>query len=390
MFHFLRYPSKMAAPSRPVRSFRPRVDHLEDRCTPSAFKAVALVSDQPGAVIRDPNLVNAWGLAPSPLDFWVSSNGKDVSTVYGGDGHGQTIHNTGLVVNLPGGEPTGQVFNPTNDFKVNVNGTTMPALFITSSESGHITGWAPGSGPGVATTAQGAAVVPNAVYKGIALVHNAHGNFLLAADFHNNRIDVFDKNFHRTHLTGRFIDSHIPHGFAPFNVAAIKGKVYVSYAKQDADRHDDAKGAGNGFVDVFNTNGVLISRLIQHGPLNSPWALDVAPASLGKFAGDLLVGNFGDGEIHVFNWHGHMLGTLESATGQPLAIDGLWALANGNPQSRGGGGNPNTLYYTAGPGDESHGVFGKIVVTAATSSSSSSSSGTTSPPSNTMDPGWSY
>ena len=344
-----------------------RVELLEDRWLPAqatAYAVTDLVSDQANAAkVQDPNLVNGWGIAVGPnTNFWVSSNGKDSSVLFSGDVGGHSLQIQPLVVSLPGGEPTGQLFNRTSGFRVSVNGASQAALFIAASESGHITGWAPGPGTPVATSAQDAAVVPDAVFKGITLVHNSRGNFLLAADFHNNRIDIFDSNFHLSPLSGHyFVDRHIPKGYAPFNVQMIHSRVYVTYAKQDADAHDDVKGAGHGFIDVFNTSGHLMQRFASRGPLNSPWGLALAPKSFGRFAGDLLVGNFGDGQINAYDLHGHFKGTLSDASGQPIVIDGLWGLAVGNGKTAG---SKSALYFAAGPQDESHGLFGKVVVTA--------------------------
>ncbi len=345
--------------SRCNHHFRPQVETLEDRRTPSTlFQATNLVSDQPGlAPVTDRSLVNGWGIAlgPSASAFWVSSNNGNSTTLFdGGVGKGPLTTDR-LVVSLPGGAPTGQVFNPTSDFVLHTKGGDSPAQFLTASESGHITGWSPGVSP--ITKAQDVAVVPGAVYKGLALVHNSGGNFLLAANFHDNRIDVFDKNFKMTHLPGSFSDPRIPAGFAPFNVEELQGKVIVTYAQQNAKKHDDVKGAGHGFVDVFDTSGHLLRRLASRGALNSPWGLAVAPSSFGSLKGDLLVGNFGNGQINAFSSSGKFLGTLDSAAGQPLVIDGLWGLTPGNGTSAG---DKSALYFAAGPAGESHGLFGKI------------------------------
>jgi Ca2+-binding RTX toxin-like protein len=186
-------------------------------------------------------------------------------------------------------------------------------------------------------------------------------NFLYAADFHNGNIDVIDGQFSKVALGKNgfetFTDPDLPAGYAPFNVAAIGTKLYVTYAKQDADKHDDVAGHGHGFVDVFETNGHFDGRLISRGDLNSPWGLAQAPAGFGEFGGALLVGNFGDGRIHAYNIdNGHELGTLGESPGHPLVIDGLWGITFGNGKA----GDPNALYYAAGPDHEAHGLFGKI------------------------------
>jgi uncharacterized protein (TIGR03118 family) len=159
-------------------------------------------------------------------------------------------------------------------------------------------------------------------------------------------------------MTGSFVDPTLPSGFAPFNIQTLGNELYVTYAKQDATGHDDVPGAGNGFVDMFDLNGNLLTRLISNGVLNSPWGLALAPADFGQFSNDLLVGNFGDGTINAFDpVNGNLLGTLSDSNGQPIAIDGLWGLIFGNG---GNGGKTNILYFTAGPDDETHGLFGSL------------------------------
>jgi len=338
---------------------RPQLEVLEDRWVPStAYLRTDLVSDQAGvAQIQDSHLVNAWGISFSPTSpFWVSSNGKNLTTLYAGDVNGNAIQKNSLEVALPDG-PTGQVFNSTtSDFMI----TGGKAFFIFASESGAISAWNPPSG----MTAQ----VPfhaadHAVYKGLALASNNSGNFLYAADFHNGKIDVFDSSFHLTHLAGSFTDANLPKGYAPFNVAALNGKLYVTYAKQDAEGEDDVAGKGNGYIDVFDTDGHLLQRLVSRGQLNSPWGLTVAPSNFGDFSNALLVGNFGDGRINAYNPStGKFLGTLSQSHNHPIVIAGLWGLTFGNG---GMGGDTHTLYFSAGPGDEKHGLFGKITANAA-------------------------
>src|SRR5262245_31372261 len=282
----------MRAVSRPP--FRPRLEQLEDRLTPStAYLATDLVSDQPGvARLQDTNLVNAWGVSLSPTGgaFWVSSNEKDISTLYTGDVNGSDIKKNALEVSIPGGAPTGQVFNTTTgDFMVTNGTTTAKAVFIFASEAGTVTGWAPTVAPN--TTAKlGFQATDDAIYKGIALANNGTANFLYVTDFHNGKIDVLDTNYHLIHLDGSFTDPDLPKGFAPFSIAAINGKLYVSYAKQDADKEDDVAGRGNGFIDVFDTNGHMLQRLVSRGQLNSPWGMVLAPSGFGEFGNALLVG----------------------------------------------------------------------------------------------------
>ena len=342
------------------RPWRPQVESLEGRCVlATAYLAADLVSDQPGvAPLQDPNLINAWGIAVNPTGaFWVSSEGANLSTLYTGDvGSPPTpLVKNSLEVMIPGGAPTGQVFNPTADFLI--PGTTSKAIFIFASESGMVTGWNPAVPP--STTAKPAfPATDGAIYTGITLGSVGTDNFLYLADFHNNQIDVLDKDFHLTNLAGSFADPNLPSGYAPFNVAVIGGKLYVAYAQQDADAEEEVTGAHKGFVNVFDTNGNFQQRLISQGQLNAPWAMVQAPAGFGDFSGALLVGNFGDGRINAYNpATGGLLGTLSQSPGKPLKIDGLWGLAFGNGTAAG---STTTLYYAAGPDDETHGLFGKI------------------------------
>jgi len=350
------------------------VHRLEDRCHPnSAFLATNLISDQPGvAPITDPTLVNAWGISLNPNGgaFWVSSNHGDLSELYAGDVHGSALTQP-FKVTIPGGSPTGQVFNGTGsatDFSITDGTNTKPAVFIFASEAGQVTGWNPGVGvvPGAngpSKTAEGGfTATDGAIYKGLALGQVNGANFLYATDFHNAKIDVVDAQFHKVTLGANgfesFADANIPAGYAPFGIANIGGKLYVSYAKQDAAAEDDASGPGRGFIDVFEPNGHLDQRLVSRGDLNSPWGMVQAPTGFGDFGGALLVGNFGDGHINAFNPStGKELGALGADRMHPLKIEGLWGLAFGNGTSAG---DANTLYFAAGPGDETHGLFGKI------------------------------
>lgn len=272
------------------------------------------------------------------------------------------------MVTLPGGLPTGQVFNPTGDFAVTAGGASAPAVFIFDSESGAITGWNPGVGavPGVPGPSKvsevGFQASDGAIYKGLALAQFGGANYLFATDFHNGKIDVLDGQFHKVPLGeggfGTFTDPNLPEGYAPFGIAALSGELYVSYAKQDADAEDDVAGRGHGFIDVFDTGGHLERRLVSRGDLNSPRGMVLAPAGFGDFGGALLVGNFGDGRIRAFDPNtGRELGTLSESPGHPLVIVGLWGLAFGNGKTAG---DADTLYFAAGPDHETHGLFGKI------------------------------
>src|SRR5438094_2705672 len=311
-----------------------------------------LVSDIPGlAANTDPNLVNPWGIAFGPTSpFWISDNHTGLSTVYRGSGE---IVPLVVTIPPPGGSPagtqaspTGAVFNGSADF----NGD----LFLFATEDGTIAGWNGGTSAIREVDNSGA----SAVYKGIAIA----GDLLYATNFSAGTIDVFNSSFGLTTVPGGFVDPTLPAGFAPFNIENIGGQLFVTYAKQDADKHDDVAGPGNGFVDVFNTDGVLQKRLVSQGVLNSPWGMAVAPAGFGPFGGDLLIGNFGDGTINAFNPStGNLLGTLEDSNGQPIVNQGLWGLQFGNNNATF---DPHALYFTAGiPGGgsvEDHGLFGKL------------------------------
>jgi uncharacterized protein (TIGR03118 family) len=326
----------------------------------NAYRQTNLVSDLPGmAQLTDPDLVNPWGLAAGPTSpAWVADNGTDRATLYRGFVNGSPVQKVPLVVSIPGGAPTGQVFNPTSGFLVRSGTSSGPSLFIFDSEAGLVTGWNPSvPPPPPSTQAQVGASVPDAIYKGLAIAGTASGTFLYAADFHNARIDVFDQGFNLVHLSGGFQDPDIPAGFAPFNVQELGGRLYVAYAKQDADREDEVAGPALGFVDVYSTSGQLLRHLIEHGQLNAPWGLALAPAGFGRFGGALLVGNFGNGRINAYNPNtGEFLGRLRHEDNSPIQIDGLWALRFGN----GVIGNPSTLLFTAGIDDEAHGLFGAI------------------------------
>jgi uncharacterized protein (TIGR03118 family) len=322
----------------------------------NSYQRINLVSDVPGAArLLDSNLVNAWGLAFGPTTpLWVSNNGTNTSTLYTGLATAASpVTILPLVVKIPGGgAPTGVVFNGGTNFVLSTDNKSGPARFIFAGENGEIFGW---NSTGVATSATQVASTKNAVYKGLALMTRQQEQFLLAANFHANRIDVFDSHFSRVTLRHAFRSVGIPKGYAPFNVAVFGTRVFVSYAKQDAARHDDVAGAGHGFINVFNLDGRFVKRFATRGVLNSPWGLAIAPQGFGAFSGDLLVGNFGNGRIHAFRPRsGALDGTLRGTHGKPIVIDGLWGLLPGN----GTAGRTTDLWFSAGPAGESHGLLG--------------------------------
>ena len=319
-----------------------------------------LVSDVPGwAAVTDPNLVNAWGLSRSATSpWWVADNGTGLSTLYNGAGARQA-----LVVTVPppmgvtgSSAPTGTVFNGSSDFQVGVN---QPARFIFVTEDGTVSGWNPVANPTVAINKYEAP--GKAVYKGLAMGQIGTANYLYAANFHSGKIDVFDKDYKLVDLGAwAFADPHLPKGYAPFNVQAIGDKIYVAYARQDKEKIDEVAGRGRGFVTAYTTSGVLSMRL-RWGPwFNAPWGLVQAPADFGRFSNLILVGQFGSGKIAAFDpANGKFKGLVRASNHRALKIDGLWALSFGNGANAG---PATSLYFSAGPADEAHGLFGTITV----------------------------
>lgn len=324
-----------------------------------------LVSDQSGVADHtDADLVNAWGVAFNPTGpAWIADNHSGKSTLYDGLGAKNS-----LVVGIPDatgtvplGASTGVVFYGGTNFIVTQGADSGPAKFIFSSEDGVISAWSPNVPlPAPSTVAHVAADRSgvNAIYKGLAIGSTGGNDFLYATDFHNNRIDVFNGSFGLTSLTGSFTDPNEAAGFAPFGIQNIGGQLFVTYAKQDGAAEDDSPGPGNGYVDIFDTSGNFVKRLVSQGNLNSPWGLAQAPANFGELSNALLVGNFGSGRIQAYNPStGAFLGTLSDSGGVPVTIDGLWGLAFGNGIANQA---TNTLFFTAGPGGEDHGLFGRI------------------------------
>jgi uncharacterized protein (TIGR03118 family) len=348
----------------------------------NAYQVTPLVSNLAGkAAVQDPNLQNAWGVAftPAGSPFWIADNNTGLSTLYDGDG---TI--VKLVVTIPcpptpgqgsscpaSAAPTGMVWNPTTSPTTGflVPGTNLPASFIWDTEDGTLSAWAGGlTPPDNAVLAVDNSINPTkksgAVYKGLAVGVNANGVFLFATNFRAGTVEVYapapagsSTGFYTPVTTdGGFLDPNIPPGFAPFGIQNINGDLFVTYAKQNAPKHDDVAGPGNGFVDVFDTDGHLLRRFASQGALNSPWGVARASFAFGLFSGQILVGNFGDGRINVFDSNGNFLAQLANANGKALTIDGLWTLTLGG----GAKSSSDTLYFTAGPNHETNGLFGTI------------------------------
>jgi uncharacterized protein (TIGR03118 family) len=355
----------------------------------NAYVVTPLVSDQVDkAPTVDPNLKNAWGVAftPAASPFWIADNATGLSTLY--DGAGTIVRlaspTGGVTIPCPPtpgqgsscpqtAAPTGMVWNPTTSTTTGflVPGTKLPASFIWATEDGTISAWNGGLTPiGNAVLAVDNSRMPNArgaVYKGLAVGVNATPNnvFLFATNFRGGTIDVFAPNqdsngvglpFTSVSTHGGFSDPNIPPGFAPFGIQNIDGDLFVTYALQDSAKHDDRKGPGNGFVDVFDTNGNLLRRFATQGALNSPWGVARASFAFGLFSGQILVGNFGDGRINVFDSTGTFLAQLGRPNGNALRIDGLWTLTLGGGRNS----SSDSLYFTAGPNKEANGLFGTI------------------------------
>ena len=322
----------------------------------STYVQSNLVSDIPGlAANTDPNLKNPWGVSfSSASPYWVSNQGSATSTLYSGTGAVRA-----LVVSIPSTGsgpaqgPTGQIFNSTTSFIS--PGTTAPANFIFDTLGGSIVTWNATNG----STAAIAATRAGATYTGLAIGANSVGNFLYAANFGAGKVDVYNSTFAAAALAGSFTDPNLPANYSPYNVQNINGKLYVEYAAVDPVTHREAIAAGNGLVDVFDTNGNLVQRLIANGgALNEPWGITLASANFGSFSNDLLVGNFGDGRVNAFDPNtGAFLGILTDSQGNPLVNSGLWALDFGNTSA---GSDPNALYFTAGINNQADGLFGSI------------------------------
>lgn len=328
----------------------------------SEYKETKLVSNIAGqAAVHDPNLVNPWGLARSTGGpWWIGDNGTGLSTLYDGTG---AIQN--LVVTIPPsdpkvtpGSPTGTVFNgDPNAFQLSKGN---PAFFIFVSEDGTISGWNPG------VNLKAAQLVVNekakSVFKGAtiakATIGGHTGSFLYVADFRQARVRIFDADFKDAGWFGDLDDNDKDAGFAPFNVQNIGNELFVTYAIQNAVKHDQVDGAGNGFVRVYSPNGTLIRQFERGAFLNSPWGVALAPGDFGAFSHNILVGQFGSGEIVAYDaFTGRFRGTLRDSTGKNLVIDRLWSISTGDD---GAEGPATTVFFTAGPNHEQDGLFGSL------------------------------
>ncbi len=323
----------------------------------------------------DPNLVNGWGVAHGPASpWWVSDNGTGVATLYDGDGAPRP-----LVVSVTGAggqpaAPTGVVFNDTTAFSISSGGASAAARFLFASEDGTLSGWNPGVPPPATSTKTVVAVdnsASGAVYKALAVASTTAGPRLYAANFHAGTVEVYDGSFAAVPAPGAFVDPGIPAGFAPFGLRVIGDQVYVTFAKQDDAKHDEVDGPGLGYVSAFGLDGTFVRRVASQGKLNAPWGLALAPSGFGRLSGRLLVGNFGDGHIVGYLLDDDGQGTDDdgdgdgdedggaylTGTGGRITIDGLWGIDFGNDAAAG---PSTTLFFAAGPGDEQHGLFGRI------------------------------
>jgi uncharacterized protein (TIGR03118 family) len=339
----------------------------------SLYYEIPLVSDVPGlAAVTDPNMKNTWGMSFSATSpFWLSNQASIPGTAVLHDGTGI---GTPLIVTIPSlagtisgppssacggaglpscGGPTGQVFaNIAGNFVLS-NGSA--ATFVFDTLDGQIVGWNGAAG----TTALNAATTAGAAYSGLALANVGSANYLYATDEHG-RISVFDSNFHdvtATTFAGKFVDPSPVSGFNPFNIQNIGGNLYVTYAALSA----SGFGLPGGYVDEFDSNGNFIKRVATNGALDAPWGITLASAGFGMFAGDLLIGNFGNGQINAYDpTTNAFLGPLDGPNGTPLMINNLWAL---DFRTGGTGVNPNALYFSAGINGQRDGLFGSIQVT---------------------------
>ncbi len=332
------------------------------------YNRVDLTVDQASVSMTAPNhdgnLVNAWGLSRSSTSpWWISDNGTGLSTLYDGAGAPQK-----LVVTVPPPKgstnpstPTGTVYNPTGAFQVGLPGTNQPAIFLFATEDGTISGWNPNANLTVAVLKIDRS--KRAIYKGLAIAQTSNGPLLYASNFKSGRVEVYDGGFARVPVgEDAFRDPFLRHldDWAPFGIQNVGGSIIVTFAHRQVGSTDEDHGAGLGRVAIFDTRGHFLGEL-QHGPwMNAPWGIAMSPGDFGAFSHRILMGNFGDGTIHVFNaLSGKHEGQLLDPSGNPIVIDGLWALSFGNGKN----GLLNELYFTAGPNEEANGLLGKITVT---------------------------
>ncbi|AFD06387.1 TIGR03118 family protein [Solitalea canadensis] len=320
----------------------------------TGYQEIDLVADTTcNSAIIDENLKNAWGIAIGPTGaFWVVANQTGLSTIYDRNGAELLAPVTIPFNGVPnGGSPTGVIVNTTTDFVIPANQQASKFIFV--AEDGTVTAWS--SGSSASTVADRSS--DEAVYKGVAMANDGGQNFLYAANFKGGSIDVFDKSFNEV-TTKPFVDPTIPAGFAPFNIQNIGGMLYVTYAKQlGPDNEDDERGLGNGYVDIFKPDGSFVKRFASNGTLNSPWGMALAPDGFGLGQNMILIGNFGDGKINIYDSNGSYQGQLKDGS-TVIAIDGLWEIIF--PKNNIPAGDQNQLFFAAGPDDERHGLFGYI------------------------------
>jgi uncharacterized protein (TIGR03118 family) len=321
----------------------------------TAYQQTNLVSDTAGSAAHtDPLLINPWGIAFIPgQELWIAANNSGFSQQY--DASGNAAAPASVKVPPPAGStaaatPTGVVYNATSEF--------APATFIFATEDGTISTWYPANNVTAVLALDHSTA--GAVYKGLAILQpTSTAPFLAVANFNSGLVETYTSGFVGVAPPGSFTDPNLPAGYAPFNIQPVGTQVFVTYAVQDSAKHDPVKASGNGVVDIFNADGTFVKRFASNGPLNAPWGVVQASANFGQFSNDILIGNFGDGLINVFDpTTGNAVGQIKDSTGAPLANGSLWALVFG----AGGTGDPNTLYFTAGLTNEQHGLFGSIAV----------------------------
>jgi uncharacterized protein (TIGR03118 family) len=317
----------------------------------SGYSQTNLVANTAGVANHtDSQLSNPWGISFIPgQPFWIANNNGGTSTLYDAQGNKQS-----LVVGLPSASvnpcnpacPTGTVANSST-------GYFNSGSFLFDTEDGIVANW---TGQGNAVT-----VVDNslngAVYKGLALLTNNEGTFLLAANFNSGNIDVFDRNFNPAHLAGNLTDPNLPAGYAPHGVHIVGSSIMIAYAQQDSAKHDPVIGAGLGIVDTFDLEGNFQKTFVSGGALNAPWGIVATPATFGQFSNDILIGNFGDGTMNAFDANGNSLGQVSDSSGHAITNPGLWDMVFG----AGGTGDPSTLYFTAGGANQTSGLFASLL-----------------------------